>query len=795
MYKLFFIARNNMKKQKGDMITFFVLTLFAAFLIFDAASAILGVGNVLQDRFEETASPHVILITGSSAEEGECVRQAMTENAHTADYEATPVLYSNFRYRNAKDADWEEYEFLIEGAGEEKRLMVHEPEDTALNGYEIRVPMYLRGRFAAGDTLQIAVGDDVYSFRVTGYMEDPYFCSSMNITVYYVYMGQAALDTILAEHPETASRRCVIHKAVMDSGDGFSSADMEKEITDRYKQLIAPYGEQNPERDYLNYLSVCWENMKGGSSFLPMIICGIVMLFAVMILVIAVIIITFSIRNFIRRSMKDTGALEASGYTVRELRGALTVQVALAALAGSLTGVLLGIATFGAFGQLVGGILGVSWNQPVNIAAAGATVLALTGLMALSARRISRMFQKFTVLDALRGGISTHNYRKNFLPLDRTALPVPAALSLKETLGSPGRNIVLAIVACILTIAMLTGFGMYENFGKNPARMLEILGFENGEISVTGGRDLGGSLRGMKGVANVLGQFAFEPAVSFNGKEATHRVYAADDMANTTNTIVLEGRMPIHADEIMLTSTLARDLGAKVGDVVTVTFGSRSAEYLLTGTNQRMQEMGRTGNMTFEGAERIVSNLSAVSYTLTGEDGVTYEELKAQVDALAEERGESWRTQDLGKATQNTIGTMADAMKALCIGIAAITILVVVFVEALIIRAKIIRDRRGMGISKALGMTSGGLIVQIMLSNLPAILAGILAGVLLASPAGAWLTITILSLFGIEKVSFHIPAGYMAFTAAAILAVALATAGLLGLRIRKINPVEMITEE
>ena len=32
-------------------------------------------------------------------------------------------------------------------------------------------------------------------------------------------------------------------------------------------------------------------------------------------------------------------------------------------------------------------------------------------------------------------------------------------------------------------------------------------------------------------------------------------------------------------------------------------------------------------------------------------------------------------------------------------------------------------------------------------------------------------------------------------TAAAILAVALATAGLLGLRVRGINPVEMITEE
>ncbi len=301
-----------------------------------------------------------------------------------------------------------------------------------------------------------------------------------------------------------AERQRLINKGQMETnGAGFTSVDLEKAVTDRYKELIAPFGAANPEVNYLNYLSVCWDNMKGGASFLPMIICAIIMLFAVIIMVIAMIIITFSIRNFIHRSMKDTGALEAGGYTVRELRGALTVQIASAALAGSLTGVLLGVATFGVFGRMVSGVLGLSWNQPVNILTALVTVAALTGLM----------------------------------------------------------------------------------------------------------------------------------------------------------------------------------------------------------------------------------------------------------------------------------------------------ILVVIFVEALIIRAKIIREWRGMGISKALGMTSGGLIVQIMLSNIPAIATGIIAGILLAPMSGSRLTIAILSLFGIEKIPFHIPAGYMVFTGAAILAVALATAGLLGLRVRRINPVEMITEE
>ena len=797
MYKLFFIARNNMKKQKGDMITFFVLTLFAAFLIFDAVSAVLGISHVLDDRFETTNGADFLLITGDSEAERECASQAITENPHVKDYEATPMLTAVLSYRNAKREEWEEYEFLIEDISAEKRYMIHEPGSVTLAKDEILLPLNLQGNFAVGDTLQIRLGDDIYDFRVAGYMEDPYFCCTMNITVYYAYMSREGMEMLLAAHPEPEIRRSLIHKGILDreAYPDYHTTDLEKQATDRYKELITPIAAGNPEHNYLDYIAVSWENMRGGSGFLPMIVCAMVMLFAVIILVVAMIIISFSIRNFIQRSMKETGVLEAGGYTVRELRGALTVQIALAALLGSIAGVALGIATFGVFGKVVSGVLGLSWNQPVNTAAAVITVLALTGIMILEARWVSRMFRKFTVLDALRGGINAHNYRRNHLPLEKNRLPVPAALSVKNALSNPGRNILLAAVAMILTIAMLIGFGMYENFGKNTERMVEILGFEGGEISVQGDRALGDELRKLDGVSRVLANYSFEPVFSFNGKEKSTHTYAVDDMANTANTIVIEGRMQKYENEIMLTSALARDLGAKVGDVVTVTFGSRSAEYLVTGTNQRMEQMGRTGYMTLAGAERIVPNLNTLIYLVEGEEGVTYDDLKTEVDALAAEKGITLPTSDLWTTTENTIGAMSAAMKALCIGIAVLTILIVAFVEALIIRAKIVREWRGMGISKALGMTSGGLILQIMLSNLPAIAAGVLAGVLLAPAAGSRLTLAILSIFGIERLPFHIPAGYMAVTAAAILAVALGTAGLLGLKVRKINPVQMITEE
>ena len=69
MYRLLVIAKNNMKKQKGDMITFFILTLIAVFLIFDCVSAITGLGKVLDNKFEEVNGAHVVLFSHDSPED------------------------------------------------------------------------------------------------------------------------------------------------------------------------------------------------------------------------------------------------------------------------------------------------------------------------------------------------------------------------------------------------------------------------------------------------------------------------------------------------------------------------------------------------------------------------------------------------------------------------------------------------------------------------------------------------------------------------------------------------------
>ena len=798
MYRLFVIAKNNMKKQKGDMFTFFILTFISAFLIFDCASAIMGLSNIMNDRFSAVNGAHILLYVGDDETESSSAEKAIKEDPHIIDYEMTPALRFDAEYRKAGDKEYSTFRFFAEDFNENKRIMKVETPDTALNENDILLPYNLKGRFATGDVMQIKFGDDVHDLRVAGYLEDPYFCSTINITAYYVGISGKMMDTLAAEHPMYVSKRTA-HKGIADEScftSSYTTADLEQEIAERYKDFLSAY----PDENHTDYMLINWHMMRGGSQFLPIIVMAVILLFAILILAISLVIISFSIRNFIQRNMKNTGILEASGYTVKELRAALSIQILIVAGLGGLIGITVAMLTFTRFGQVVSSVLGLSWDQPVNISAAFITLIALLMVIALVSLAISSEYKKISVLDALRGGIDSHNFRKNLFSFEKTPLPLPVVLSLKDTFGGLGRNLLMVFISALLVIATLIGFGMVENFANDPKGLMKILAFETGTdlvMAEPSAGDISEDLRKLPGVKNVLINTGFEPMLIKGDKKSMIYTYAVDDLNNTQNTCLLNGRYPETDNEILVTSGVAGDLNVKTGDVVRIEYAGKEADYLITGINQRLERMGRTVYMRIDGAKKLVPGdmTSVYQYYVTADDGISYETLKDEISDYAEEKGIEVSQSDLYASMNSTIAGVTAALNAVCVVIAVITIIVVIFVESLVIRAKISRDWRGMGISKALGQTSSGLILQIMLSNLPAILTGAMIGGLLSPLAGGSLVKTAFSLFAIQKVDFSIPAVYILITVCGIILVAVLSSGTAGLKVRKLRPIEMITED
>jgi hypothetical protein len=301
---------------------------------------------------------------------------------------------------------------------------------------------------------------------------------------------------------------------------------------------------------------------------------------------------------------------------------------------------------------------------------------------------------------------------------------------------------------------------------------------------------------GIPGVTKVRMYYTIEPKVIAGDESEMINTEVVDDPEGTADLTVLEGRCPRHDNEVMMTAIAAEDLGVKVGDVVTINFAERKAEYMIVGLNQRMQNMGRTMVLSWEGAERIrEKKMETAHYILSTEEGCTYEEMKVKVEKIMQEKGVEATYADIDKLVQESVRGTSGAMTALCYVFFVVTLLIVIFVESLVIRAKIVREWRGMGISKALGVTSRGLIAEIMLSNLPAIAFGTVIGAVLSGPAGVGFMKGILAMFGIKKIEYGISIPAILLSAGAIILVALITSGLLGLKVRKLNPVEMITEE
>lgn len=781
MRSLLFIAINNMKKKKGDIITLSVLSILASFMLFTGASVMSGLSRVMDTAFDNYNGAHVYYQV--PAEGADDIEQIILENDNISQFERTETDIATVDYRRSDHEEWSNYMFMLGSFNEARTINTLGIDPSTLGDDDILIPYYIKSQFPLGSTWQFKIGDTVYDYTVAGYVEDAIFASSINISTYNVYVSDSALETLKNDNPTILIPG---YSLKIRFNDPSTIMENRNEIWDRYIEWAG----NDPAHMSLNVLEVNWLDMKGGGSFMTQIVMAIIMLFAVLILFIAVIVINFSIKNFIEKNMKNTGILEASGYTTKQLIAATVLENMLVALIASAAGVGLAVAGKDVIGDVVSMVMGLSWNQPTNIVIAALTVIAMTLIISLVSLLSSSRYKKITVLECLRGGVTNHNFKRNPLPFDQASLPLPLQLSLKDILGDKGRNVILVIITIILAVSTNVGFALLENFANDIDALLTVAGLEAGTVSVTDSRDIYDEINNLDSVDHVLMVYALNPDISFGDTKINLDFDVYDDPALLEHDMIVEGRLPEADNEIMITEIIAEELGVTLGDVVYLEFGGTRLEYVVTGFDQKINHLGRKGIITDEGAQRLAGVMDTVSFYIYGKEGEDYDSLSAD---LAPITGSA--VEDTYKLVNETISTVANSMKIICLVIVVVTVLVVIFVEMLLIRSKMIREYRNYGINKALGFTSWQLMIQIMILNIPTIVAGVILGTVLSLPATSFLMNISLVLFGMRGIDVVVHPEWMVVTFMGIIVTAMITSLLCSLSVRKMEPVNLLAEE
>ena len=121
MGSLWFIAKNNMKKRKGDAIVLFFLMALAALLLYVSISVLTGTEKVINEAYEAMHTPDWFYMTNIDCEERLTALVADLEEVE--EFEAGDSLYViGGKCRKDLETEADEYGFLF-GIMEEERTI------------------------------------------------------------------------------------------------------------------------------------------------------------------------------------------------------------------------------------------------------------------------------------------------------------------------------------------------------------------------------------------------------------------------------------------------------------------------------------------------------------------------------------------------------------------------------------------------------------------------------------------------------------------------------------------------
>ncbi|KJB86668.1 hypothetical protein AZ66_17475 [Paenibacillus sp. E194] len=777
------LAAANLKKSKSAALFLFILMLIAGLLLNIGLTAMSVMNHFYEDKVRELHDPHVSIALNSAsfkAAYGDFlasypgVREMETEQVILLSTSTIPFYEndSGFGIRimllNADAARSIAPVRLIEAASTGSGEGIYIPYSWKVrNGYQL------------GDNLTITYQGKAFSYQITGIFES-------------TLMGSSRLNMLKFYLPNAAYRQFT--RAVGPEAQGTLMSAILSD-NEQSGEVVKNYQKQFPhsnEVEIPSFWAADTETAKDGGGFIVNFVSMILAAFAAVIVLVSLIVIAFHIWDSIEDGIANIGVLQAMGYTSLQIILSYVVQFSLIAMAGSATGVAVSYAMLPAYGQVVSSLTGLIWRGGASAGVSLASIATVTSLVStvalLSAARIRRLHPAA----ALRGGLMTHNFRRNFFPLDRARGCLQWVHACKAMMANGRQNLLIGIIMAAITFASVFSVVLYYNIAGDKVAFYQVLGSEmpNVGIQVQPGKDslqLLAGIRQMTGVSKAVIMDSIIMAIQ--GHIVNTEI--SDQFEMLDNQTVYEGRYPQYDNEVAITGGLARLLGKSIGDSIQLEAGNDSYSFLITGLNQSFSAGGKGASLTLSGVHHLIPGHKGLSVNvyLQGADKSTFmQKVKAEYGDMI------WSVTDVDESQESGMQVYNSAVFAVMTVILGITVLVVVLIIYLVIRTAVLKRRRELGILQAAGYTTYQLMTQVTLSIMPIAIVGIICGGVL----GGLYTNVILELLlmdaGISKVRFVVHVPLVAMLCMAIFSLSFLVSLLAAYRIRNITPYCLITE-
>lgn len=454
---------------------------------------------------------------------------------------------------------------------------------------------------------------------------------------------------------------------------------------------------------------------------LDMVIAGILLVVSVCLILIAFVVLRFTITFTLSEEFREIGVMKAIGIHNTAIRELYLVKYLFMALIGAAVGFIGSIPFANLLLSSVSDFIVMEHSNTVLINLL--CCILVVALILFFCYACTKQVKKLSPLDAIRNGATGERFRrKSVLHLGKTPARPAAFMALNDILSSPKRyaTVILTYTLCTLLVLVLCNgtntlrsgklihtFGMYESD----------LYFTPSETDTFGILSSGGEVKLQEQIAEIEDTLAEEGMPAECTIEMQHKyAYIYGDKTFTSVTLqgvetttdqyyYHEGTAPQDPSEAAITPLVAENLGAGIGDTITFHDGTQEHELLITAIYQSMNNLGEGVRVHEDLKLDYANTIGFFKFQLNFTDSPDEAEIAERAERIAE-LFDTDMPQTAGEFVEEITG-VAKTIAAVRTMTLFLSMIIIAMVTLLMERSFIAKEQGEIATMKAIGFRTG----------------------------------------------------------------------------------------
>ncbi|MFJ8063628.1 ABC transporter permease [Psychrobacillus sp. NPDC096426] len=482
---------------------------------------------------------------------------------------------------------------------------------------------------------------------------------------------------------------------------------------------------------------------------------AVILLVSALVVAIAFMSIRFTLLAKIEDDYREIGVMKAIGLRLSDIKKIYLSKYIVIAAIGSILGYILSLVFQGMLLDNIRLFMGESENATFGLILGIIGILLVFFAIIVYVNFVLKRFRKISAAEAIRFGTSQEkNTGAKRFSLSRNRLfNTNIFLGIQDVLTRKRLYATSLAVLVISAFIMIVPQNLYNTISSKS--FINYMGIGNYDLRIQTSnnveKEVAEIVKTLESDSTISKYAVFTTktfkAKSKDGAEENIKIELGDHSAFPIQ--YSEGRGPVRADEIALSSINASEMSKKVGDVITLVMEGQEKDLKVIGIYSDVTNGGKTAKAVFtdRSADIIWSIINV---------GIADKSLiEAKVTEYTD-RFDFAKVSDIDEFVSQTLGSTISSVEMASYAAVAVALIITVLVTLLFMKMLVAKDRHSIAVLKSFGFTNSDIKTQYITRSIFVLFVGIVVGTLLANTLGEMLAGLMISSFGASTFNFEV---------------------------------------